>query len=121
MDATASLAPPLAAPWKPRFFTIWTGQAFSLFGSQLVQFALIWYLTERTQSGTVLSTAALAGLLPQVFLSPLIGTLVDRWNRRVVLIAADASVAVATLGLIALFALGRTEIWHIYLVLFARA
>jgi DHA3 family macrolide efflux protein-like MFS transporter len=124
MDATLPLeppTPPAAAPWKPRFFSIWTGQAFSLFGSQLVQFALIWYLTERTQSGTVLSTAALAGLLPQVFLSPLIGTLVDRWNRRGVMIVADGFVAAATLLLAVLFALNRIEVWHIYALLFARA
>lgn len=107
--------------WRPRFFTLWTGQAFSLFGSQLVQFALIWYLTERANSGTVLALAGLAGLLPQVFLSPLIGTLVDRWNRRAVLIAADAGVALSTVALVILFALNRVEIWHIYVALFVRA
>lgn len=41
-------------PWKARFFTIWGGQAFSIVGSQLVQFALIWYLTVDTGSATVL-------------------------------------------------------------------
>jgi DHA3 family macrolide efflux protein-like MFS transporter len=66
--------------WKGRFFTIWTGQAVSLFGSNLVQFALIWWLTKTTGSATVLATASLAGLLPQVILGPLAGTLVDRWN-----------------------------------------
>ncbi len=114
-------APSTSTDWRPRFFTIWGGQAFSLFGSQLVQFALIWHLTERTNSGTVLALAGLVGLLPQVLLSPLIGTLVDRWNRRAVLIAADAVVAAATLVLIALFALGRAEVWHIYAALFVRA
>ena len=52
--------------WAPRFFTIWTGQAFSLFGSQLVQFALIWWLTQQTGSATVLAIATFVGLLPQV-------------------------------------------------------
>lgn len=107
--------------WKPRFFTLWTGQAFSLLGSQLVQFALIWYLTEQTGSATTLAVASLVGLLPQVFLSPLIGTLVDRWNRRLILIMADASVALATVALAVLFALGVVEIWHIYLLMFIRA
>ena len=120
MDATRPAAAP-EAPWQTRFFTIWVGQAFSLFGSQLVQFALIWYLTERTGSATVLATASLAGLLPQVFLSPLIGTLVDRWNRRAVMIVADGTVALTTLALAVLFALERIEVWHIYAALFARA
>ncbi len=45
-------------PWKSRFFTIWGGQALSILGSQLVQFALIWHLTVQTGSATVLATAA---------------------------------------------------------------
>jgi DHA3 family macrolide efflux protein-like MFS transporter len=45
--------------WKARFFTIWSGQAFSLLGSQLVGFALIWYMTETTGSAKVLAIAAM--------------------------------------------------------------
>jgi DHA3 family macrolide efflux protein-like MFS transporter len=107
--------------WAPRFFILWTGQALSLLGSQLVQFALIWYLTQKTNSATALAIASLMGLLPQVILSPFIGTWVDRGNRRLILIGADAAVASATLVLVALFALGRAEIWHIYALLFVRA
>ncbi len=107
--------------WALRFFTLWTGQALSLLGSQLVQFAIIWYLTKRTNSATTLAIASLMGLLPQVILSPFIGTWVDRGNRRFILISADATVAFATLILVVLFALGRTEIWHIYGLLFVRA
>ena len=107
--------------WAPRFFTLWTGQALSLLGSQLVQFAIIWYLTKRTNSATSLAIASLMGLLPQVVLSPFIGTWVDRGNRRFILIVADATVAFATLILVVLFALGRADIWHIYTLLFVRA
>lgn len=107
--------------WAPRFFTLWIGQALSLLGSQLVQFAIIWYLTLETNSATALAIASLMGLLPQVILSPFIGTWVDRGNRRAILISADAAVAFATLVLVALFALGRAEIWHIYALLFVRA
>jgi len=76
--------------WKAPFFTIWTGQAFSLLGSQLVQFALVWWLTKTTGSATVLATATLVALLPQVLLGPLAGALIDRWNRRLVMIMATA-------------------------------
>src|SRR5215208_8535593 len=107
--------------WTRRFFTLWTGQALSLLGSQLVQFAIIWYLTQTTKSATTLAVASMMGLLPQVILSPFIGTWVDRGNRRFILIAADATVAFATLVLVALFALGQAEIWHIYGLLFVRA
>jgi DHA3 family macrolide efflux protein-like MFS transporter len=103
------------------FFFIWLGQAFSRLGSQIVQFALIWYLTNTTGSATVLAIASMVGLLPQVILGPLAGTLVDRWDRRKVLIFADGIIAVATVILAFLFAFGWVQIWHIYSLMFIRA
>ncbi|MFO7679276.1 MAG: MFS transporter, partial [Chloroflexota bacterium] len=103
------------------FLVLWVGQAFSLFGSQLVQFALIWWLTQETGSATVLAMASLVGLLPQVLLGPFVGVLVDRWNRRVVMLAADGVVALATVVLALLFWLGLGQIWHVFVVLFVRA
>ena len=107
--------------WAVRYFTLWTGQALSLLGSQLVQFAIIWHLTTSTNSATTLAIASMMGLLPQVLLSPFIGTWVDRGNRRLILIAADATVAIATFALVLLFAFELAHIWHIYLVLLIRA
>ncbi len=103
------------------FFTIWTGQAFSLLGSQLVQFALVWYLTRTTGSATVLALASMMAILPQVFISPLAGALVDRWNRRAVMLAADGLIALATVLLAVLFAAGRVQVWHIYTLMLFRA
>ncbi|MFZ2781957.1 MAG: MFS transporter [Rectinemataceae bacterium] len=107
--------------WKPRFFTIFAGQALSLFGSSLVQFALVWYLAKQTGSATLLATATLAGMLPQIVLSPFAGVLVDRWNRRRVMIVADASIALATLVLALLFLTGKIQIWHIYVLMGIRS
>jgi DHA3 family macrolide efflux protein-like MFS transporter len=105
---------------KP-FFVVWTGQAFSLFGSSLVQFALVWYLTQKTGSATILATATLVAFLPDVILGPYIGALVDRWNRRSVMMLADGMIALATVGLAVLFLVGKVAIWHIYVVMFLRA
>ena len=107
--------------WAGPFFTIWTGQAFSLLGSRLVQFALIWWLTRTTGSATVLATASLVALLPQVILGPVVGALVDRWNRRLVMLVADSVVAIATLLLAFLFWHGSIQIWQVYLLLLVRA
>lgn len=107
--------------WKRSFFTIWGGQAFSLLGSSLVQFALIWYLTEKTGSATILAVASLFGMLPQILIGPLAGAFVDRWNRKAIMITADASVAISTLILIVLFRTGLVQVWHIYLILFVRS
>jgi len=108
-------------PWKTRFFTIWSGQALSILGSQLVQFALIWYLTVQTGSATVLATATLVGMLPNVVLGPFIGTLVDRWNRRRTMLLADSIEALATIVLAVLFALDVVGLWHIFVILFIRS
>lgn len=108
-------------PWQATFFTIWGGQAFSILGSQLVQFALIWHLTVTTGSATVLATAALVGMLPGVILGPLVGTLVDRWNRRWIMLLADSIITLATIVLVLLFALDAVAIWHIYVVIFIRS
>jgi DHA3 family macrolide efflux protein-like MFS transporter len=64
-----------------------------------VQFALVWYLTTSTGSATVLAFASLMTMLPQSFLGPVVGALVDRWNRRIVMMAADSLIALATIGL----------------------
>lgn len=69
----------------------------------------------------MLATASLVGLLPQVVLGPLTGALVDRWNRRIIMIAADSIIALATLGLAALFLSGQVEIWQVYLLMFVRS
>ncbi|MEN6571347.1 MAG: MFS transporter [Anaerolineaceae bacterium] len=107
--------------WMKRFIPIWSAQVFSLLGSGVVQFAFVWWLTQKTGSAAVLTTATLVALLPEVLLSPFAGALVDRWNRRWVMIIADASIALVTLALVVLFALNRVEIWQIYVVLFLRS
>ena len=103
-----------------KFFIVWTGQAFSLFGSALVQFALVWWLTKSTGSATVLAMATLVALLPQVLAGPFIGVLVDRWDRKRIMIVADISIALVTAGLVVLFVAGLVRPWHIYLAALAR-
>ncbi len=103
------------------FLVIFAGQAVSLFGSELVQFALVWWLTQTSGSATTLAVASLVGLLPPVFLGPFAGALVDRRNRRAVMMAADGVIALATLALAALFSLGIVQVWHVYVLMFVRA
>ena len=113
--------PVIPANWKAPFFTIWTGQTISLIGSQIVQFALVWYLTEQTGSATVLATATLVAMLPMIVFGPFAGALVDRWNRRLVMIAADGAVALASLWLAYMFAIDAVQVWQVYLIMFIRA
>ncbi len=111
----------LSRNWQRPYFTIWVGQLFSILGSILVQFALIWYLTEKTGSATILAMATLVGFVPEIVLGPFVGALVDRWDRRKVLMVSDGSVALITLVLVVLYWLGAVQTWNILTVLFLRS
>jgi DHA3 family macrolide efflux protein-like MFS transporter len=86
--------------WKALFFIIGSGQALFITSSQLVQFALIWFLTVQTGSASVLATTSLVGLFPGVILGVVIGTLVERWHIRKFMILADGLITTATIALL---------------------
>lgn len=104
-----------------RFWLLWGGQAASIVGSYAVQFAIIWWLTSTTESATVLVTATLVGLLPQVLLGPFFGALVDRWNRKRIMLVSDSVIALASLWLAWLFYVGADSLVHVFVVLGVRA
>ena len=107
--------------WKRDFFTIWTGQAISLFTSAILQMAIIFYLTEKTGSAMVLSIASLVGFLPYAVFGPMIGVLVDRYDRKKIMIGADLIIATAgaALAIIALYM--ELPVWMVMIVLFIRS
>ena len=107
--------------WKGLFLTIWGGQAMSLLGSRLVQFALVWWMTETTGSETVLTLATAMSYIPMIFLAPFAGALVDRWSRRRVMIVADGGIALATALLALLFATSHISLPVVFALLFIRA
>ncbi len=103
------------------FFTIWTGQIASLIGSRLVGFALVWWLTETTNSATALAIATTVSVLPGILIAPIAGALIDRWDRRKVMIVADSLVALVTLVVAGLFTLDVVRPWHLYILMLLRA
>lgn len=119
MSAQPQRAP--QAHWKRRFFTIWTGQAFSLLGSSLVDFSLIWWLTDATGSEQLLIISTLLKLLPQMILGPFTGVLIDRMNRKRVMLIADGSIALVTVGLLALVHTGQVTPGAVLAVLALRS
>ena len=107
--------------WKLKFYTIWAGQAVSLITSAILQMAIIFYLTEKTGSAMVLSMASLVGFLPYAVFGPAIGVLVDRYDRKKIMIGADLIIAAAgaVLAIIALYM--ELPVWMVMLVLFIRS
>ncbi len=98
------------------FLTIWAGQVFSLIGSGLTGFALGVWVFQRTGSATQFALIALAAVLPGVLLSPVAGVVVDRYDRRSVLILADAAAAIVTLSVALLWRLDLLSVWQIFIM-----
>jgi DHA3 family macrolide efflux protein-like MFS transporter len=97
-------------------------QALSRFGSTIVSYSISWYLTMETQSGSVMAIATLCICLPLVFVSPWGGVLADRYNRKMLIIASDLFIALATIVLSIYMLLGKTDsLLLIYLVLCVRS
>lgn len=107
--------------WKRVFAIIWTGQLFSILSSSIVGFAIIIWLSIKTESAEVLALSTLAALLPQSVLGLVSGVFVDRWNRKLTMILSDSFIAICTLFLAVLFFVGTAEVWHIYLLLSLRS
>ncbi|HUS78551.1 MAG TPA: MFS transporter [Patescibacteria group bacterium] len=103
------------------FSIMYTGQTFSLLGSRLVQFSIIWWLTSTTGSASVLALGSIIALLPQVLVTPFAGALVDRWNRRAVMIVTDLLIAGAVVVLALLYAWDAVSVWHIYGLMLIRS
>lgn len=107
--------------WKKTFYTIWVGQAFSQLSSSILQFAIVWYLTDKTKSGIVLAMAMLVGYLPQGLLGPFIGVYIDRMNRKLLMAASDLVIAGVSLFLALVTISGEPPIWLILAVMLVRA
>ena len=99
------------------FILVAVGQIVSVTGSSLTGFALGAWVYEDTRSTTLFSLILLFTVLPSLLFAPLAGALVDRWDRRRVMIAADSGAAVCTGLLMVLIHFGQLEIWHIYVIM----
>lgn len=92
------------------FLTLFGGQSISLFGSRLVQFAIVWWLTESSGSASVLATVSIMAVLPQMLIGPFAGAIVDRWSRRIVMMVSDSLVALSVLILAYLYMGGVVQV-----------
>lgn len=107
--------------WKRDFMVLWLGQAISIFTSSVIQMSIVWYLTDITGSAAVLTFATLVGFLPQAVLGPFTGVLIDRYNRKTIMIVSDIFIAASLMVLVIAGFFGELPIWLIMIVLFTRA
>ncbi|MFJ5762021.1 MFS transporter [Neobacillus sp. NPDC093182] len=107
--------------WKRNTILFLGSQTISLFGSALVQYAIMWYITLNTQSGVMMTISIICGFVPTFFLSPFAGVWADRYNRKILIILSDSLIAISTLVLAILFLMGYEALWLLFLMSAIRA
>jgi len=98
------------------FTAIWFGQVVSLLGSAMTWFAFTIWAWQKTGDATTLAMVSFFAYLPTVLFTPIAGTFVDRWNRKLVMLLSDAATALGTLAALLLLLTGNLQIWHIYVI-----
>jgi DHA3 family macrolide efflux protein-like MFS transporter len=96
------------------FTTVWLGQMISVLSTNMSGFALTIWAFEKTGSATVLGLMQVFFITPFLILSPVAGVMVDRYNRKLMMMVSDMVAVLATGAILALSALGRLEIWHLF-------
>jgi MFS transporter, DHA3 family, macrolide efflux protein len=107
--------------WLKNIILFLSSQTISLFGSSLVQYAIMWHVTLTTESGLMMTLYIICGFIPTFFLSPVAGVWADRYNRKVLIILADGLIALSTLILAILFLMGYDAIWLLFVMAAIRA
>ncbi len=98
------------------FLIIWFGQLVSTLGSGLTGFALGVWIYQETGSTTLFAINLLAYAVPNLVVSPLAGALVDRWDRRRVMILSDTGAGLSTVLVAVLYFSGQLEVWHVFVL-----
>lgn len=107
--------------WKSQALLFLSAQTISLFGSSIVQYAIIWYVTLTTSSGTMMMVATICAFLPQVVISIFAGVWVDRYDRKKLIMLSDSIIALSTLILAIIFLSGFKSITMLFIVLAIRS
>ncbi|MFE4522943.1 MFS transporter [Cytobacillus firmus] len=117
----STLNPNLQENWLKNIILFLSSQTISLFGSSLVQYAIMWHITLTTESGLMMTLYIICGFIPTFFLSPVAGVWADRYNRKMLIILADGLIAFSTLILAILFLMGYESIWLLFVMAGIRA
>ena len=107
--------------WKSSITRFLSAQTISLFGSSIVQYAIIWHITLSTSSGQMLMISTLCGFIPQIFISLFAGVWIDRYDRKRMIILSDSAIAISTLLLAIAFLTDHKNIWFLFISLAVRS
>lgn len=107
--------------WRTQVALLLAGQTLSLIGSSVVQYAIVWHLVMRTDSGAVMTVTTLCAALPQAIVSLFGGVWADRWNRKALIMLPDAIIALATIALALSIANGGEALALFFVILMIRS
>ncbi len=97
------------------FTVVWLGQIVSVLASGMTSFAMTIYMYQQTHSATAMGLVQVAYITPFLIMSPIAGVMVDRYNRKLMMMVSDIVGGIATLSLFILYATGYLQYWHIYM------
>ncbi|MFH2038055.1 MAG: MFS transporter [Chloroflexota bacterium] len=96
------------------FIIVWLGQIISVLASSMTGFGMTLWMYKQTGSATAMAGMQVAFITPFLLLSPIAGVMVDRYNRKLMMMISDLMAVVSTLGIFILYASGHLEYWHLY-------
>ena len=98
------------------YLLFWIGQLFSLLGSSIIHFVVIWWITVVTGDPNLLGITNFLGMLPLILLSPIAGVFIDRWNRKSIIIISDFMQALITFWLLLTFFFGAEQVFLVIII-----
>lgn len=96
------------------FTIVWFGQVISLIGSAMSGFAMTIWAWQLTGTATALALVGLFWVAPNILFSPIAGALVDRSNRKLVMMVSDLASGLITVIYMLMMSAGQLQIWHLY-------
>jgi MFS family permease len=97
------------------FTIVWLGQIISVLASSMTGFGMTLWMYKQTESATAMGGMQVAFILPFLIISPIAGAMVDRYNRKLMMMVSDLVAVLATAGIFILYATGHLQFWHLYI------
>ena len=98
------------------FLLLWSSQTVSELGTAMSDYALIVWVYGQKGTASSVAMLTICAFLPTISFRFIAGALVDRWNKRRVMLAADLAAACGTAAVLALVSLSALRTWHLYLI-----
>jgi DHA3 family macrolide efflux protein-like MFS transporter len=97
------------------FGIVWLGQIISVLSSSMTGFGMTLWIYKQTESATAMGLMQVAFITPFLLLSPIAGVMVDRYNRKLMMMISDLGAVLSTAAVLILYTTGLLEFWHLYI------